>query len=396
MQEVILDISVKTDADDLPKIHIKQGDSNRYFQAVILDNGKNYSIPPGTELTVWFCGTGGRGNYASVEDSSAISVSGNRVTVRVHPMMAAVKGGGVMCLVMTDSNGEQLGLWDIRFAVEGLPGVEGIDAEDSYEAYRDLLSQAVQAAATFQTDPTLRVADMAADAKAVGEAIAALLRPGKKELFFSQTNDSGSPSTGGISEYPTKAGVYRVTDKYAAMGLPDGYGCLLIFNCGGYWLHIFVRDNAGVWYDVVSSATAPTEWKKLAFDSEVKANTAKLMESADYPGCYYRMVDGVKEWLNPPCTVGVRYRTTERYQGDVVYTCIVDCPDVTNDMSVSIAGMNPVIRYAATSVSTGRTLPYGTPSMDSDVRCFIGDNLIKFRCGSTYDGIDVRVQIWYV
>ncbi len=42
-------------------------------------------------------------------------------------------------------------------------------------------------------------------------------------------------------------------------------------------------------------------------------------ESADYPGCYYRMVDGVHEWINPPMVIGVEYRTTERYNGKPVY-----------------------------------------------------------------------------
>ena len=44
------------------------------------------------------------------------------------------------------------------------------------------------------------------------------------------------------------------------------------------------------------------------------------IESADYPGCYYRMVDGVVEWFNPPLQLGQEYRTTERYQGKPVYT----------------------------------------------------------------------------
>ena len=47
-------------------------------------------------------------------------------------------------------------------------------------------------------------------------------------------------------------------------------------------------------------------------------------ESTDYPGCYYRMVDGVIEWVNPPMELGVEYRTTERYQGQPVYVKAVN------------------------------------------------------------------------
>ena len=55
-------------------------------------------------------------------------------------------------------------------------------------------------------------------------------------------------------------------------------------------------------------------------------------ESTEYPGCYYRMVDGVVEWFNPPMQVGGidadgnpinEYRTTERYLGKPVYAKLV-------------------------------------------------------------------------
>ena len=42
------------------------------------------------------------------------------------------------------------------------------------------------------------------------------------------------------------------------------------------------------------------------------------IESADYPGCYYRMVGGVVEWLNPPMILDIEYRTKERYKGKPV------------------------------------------------------------------------------
>ena len=44
-----------------------------------------------------------------------------------------------------------------------------------------------------------------------------------------------------------------------------------------------------------------------------------LVESADYPGCFYRTVGGVQEWLNPPLIVDVEYRTTEKWGGKPVY-----------------------------------------------------------------------------
>jgi hypothetical protein len=51
---------------------------------------------------------------------------------------------------------------------------------------------------------------------------------------------------------------------------------------------------------------------------------APATESETHPGCYYRMVGGVQEWLNPPMAGGVEYRTTERYLGEPVYACLFD------------------------------------------------------------------------
>ena len=55
-----------------------------------------------------------------------------------------------------------------------------------------------------------------------------------------------------------------------------------------------------------------------------KLGVAPAIESKDYPGCYYRMVDGEVEWLNPPMVTGVEYRTTERRDGKPVYRKLVN------------------------------------------------------------------------
>lgn len=44
------------------------------------------------------------------------------------------------------------------------------------------------------------------------------------------------------------------------------------------------------------------------------------IESTDAPGCYYRISDRHTEWLNPPMIPGVKYRTTERWGGEPVFT----------------------------------------------------------------------------
>lgn len=61
------------------------------------------------------------------------------------------------------------------------------------------------------------------------------------------------------------------------------------------------------------------------------------IESVDYPGCYYRTVDGVTEWINPPMVAGVEFRTVERYQGKPVYKKLVDCGNLPNNTTKIVA-----------------------------------------------------------
>lgn len=53
-------------------------------------------------------------------------------------------------------------------------------------------------------------------------------------------------------------------------------------------------------------------------------------------GCFVRNVDGEKEWLCPPMFPNTEYRTTERYQGDPVYTKAVEFGNLPNQASKNV------------------------------------------------------------
>ena len=61
-----------------------------------------------------------------------------------------------------------------------------------------------------------------------------------------------------------------------------------------------------------------------------------FFESESDPGCYYRIVDGKTEWVNPPMAEGVEYRTTERRNGAPVYVIRRDVGALGNNATVSI------------------------------------------------------------
>lgn len=73
------------------------------------------------------------------------------------------------------------------------------------------------------------------------------------------------------------------------------------------------RRFAQVSQDIIQAKAAMTK------DVIELADSVANIAVDDGNGCFYRMVGGVKEWLNPPMEDDVKYRTTERYNGKPVY-----------------------------------------------------------------------------
>lgn len=78
---------------------------------------------------------------------------------------------------------------------------------------------------------------------------------------------------------------------------------------------------------------------KAYVDSKV-SNSSKVFEDSTYTGCYYRLVDGVVEWLNPPGVVGVAYRTSERYKGYPVWVKTIFVGDATANTLKGVQYLN--------------------------------------------------------
>lgn len=90
---------------------------------------------------------------------------------------------------------------------------------------------------------------------------------------------------------------------------------------GGY-INSLREQNKGKLFSFWVGSTE--EFKKITDRVEnclyIFTDAPDVIESAEYPGCYYRTVDGETEWINPPMIEGVEYRTSERCKGKPVYT----------------------------------------------------------------------------
>lgn len=136
------------------------------------------------------------------------------------------------------------------------------------------------------------------------------------------------------------------------------------------------------------------------------AQKEPAIESTDYPGCYYRMVDGAQEWINPPMAVGVEYRTTERYLGKPVYVKAVSVgamPAASGASNRIMVGFNPsnlekIVRWEGT-VTDGTmvcTLPvHASNGMVVGLYGYWYSGIIYIESNGDYSGYSGTLTFWY-
>ncbi len=154
---------------------------------------------------------------------------------------------------------------------------------------------------------------------------------------------------------------------------------------------LFLGLNNGRW--VLTGLSAPVNDNDAARKCYVD-NIA--VESTDYPGCFYRMVGDVQQWLNPPMRVDDEYATTERISGKVVYARIVDCGELAHAKEISIDSSYKVVRFFGYATN-GVAYPYqnNDSAYYRDVIVSVGK--ITLLCGEKAATANetVRVAIYY-
>lgn len=287
MQTIYLDIS---NCGVTPVVYAKQGDVGRKVEIVLTNSGLPYEPEAGSAFSAWFSGDSGVGNYTDIGDHSAFSVSGNKVTMELITQMLQNAGKGIMCLVLSRAGGDQIGLWNIPYICEGIPGAGSEHAKDYYTAF----SQAV--AALPYPDASLSVTGKAADAAATGKAL-----DGKAPAAIMELAKAFGINTAHIIDVPnsnfntlTGNGIYKGLQGNA-IGLPDCIGELAFVLTLHY-------DDGGMF------------GKQIAWD--MNGNTT----------CQRYKRNGVwNPWEcdNPPMVLGVEYRTTKRFLGKTVYVKMI-------------------------------------------------------------------------
>ena len=120
---------------------------------------------------------------------------------------------------------------------------------------------------------------------------------------------------------------------------------------------------------------------------------------ATYPSCYYRMVDGEKEWINPPMVSGVEYRTMERYLGKPVRTKVINCGVVAKGGTLTFAHTCNISVLVRAVINAGRNsvpLIYnGDTENQYSITGYVNKDNVVVKNGSGNSENSIHAQIWY-
>lgn len=148
MQTFNLDISLR---GVTPLLHAKQGDVGRKFKVILTEGGNPYTVPDGVDVSVWYSGVSGVGNYTKIDEESAVSITGNEMTVELISQMLNNAGEGTLCLVMKDADSRQLGTWNITYIVQAVPGFGSKPAEQHFSVVDKYIEDAINKKAFVKT-----------------------------------------------------------------------------------------------------------------------------------------------------------------------------------------------------------------------------------------------------
>lgn len=102
---------------------------------------------------------------------------------------------------------------------------------------------------------------------------------------------------------------------------------------------------------------------------------------------------GPIQYDNPPLIFGVEYCTTERYNGEIVYTKMLNLGSASNGKSVD-TGHGKIFRHSG-SLNENHSLPYGNYNVGWWANSYNEGAKLILTCSSGFNGYTWVERIWY-
>ena len=358
MQMIQLDIS-QIPAEQ-PVLRAKQADVGRKFMARITDNGADWPIPEDTVVSVWYSGTAGEGNYTHIGAVPAAQIGGNTVTVELIAQMLTVPGGGMLSLALNRGDGTRLGLWNIHYWVEPVPGADSVEASAYYDAFAQNVAEVIAAAEKLTLPvPVQHGGTGAQDAESARQMLGAA---------------------------PAGYGLGKDIDELS--NVVDANDCV---KNGWYKLVIATTNGIGAQGIMRVDAEGGANIVQTAYAGYSTSRGMVIKQRVKHQGTW-----GEWEYVTPLCVSGIEYRTTERLDGVPVYCKVISFGTLPNNTFKNVAhgitGKTQNVRYEITTASTARMFANHPGITDVVVD---GTN-VKITTNQNLSDISVTFVLWYI
>ena len=219
-----------------------------------------------------------------------------------------------------------------------------------------------------------------------------------------------SGSTGLVSSFNGRTGavVPAAGDYTAAMvgAAPEGYGLGERF---GKTITDCNEATTGGWYNFGSGCLNTPE----LIPNYEYASLLVVPRGTSVTQVYYNPIitcymavrvksnNGWEPWeyINPPMSPGVEYRTVERWDGSPVYVKCVYCGEMADGAEIEhgIQDINYVIRYEGTAAGLAmpRVFNHSLTDVWTSYVSFVDQTKIGLAAGTSVVGNNIYVTIWY-
>lgn len=141
-----------------------------------------------------------------------------------------------------------------------------------------------------------------------------------------------------------------------------------------------------------------------AAGQKIVGTMSTILESEDYPGCYYRNIvnedSSVEvEWINPPLLANVEYRTSERVYGTYpVYTKLISFGRLPSKglskMVYNSSGETlQVIKCCGFNETDKHTLP--KVWTDGEIHIYADSTKVYVNSSKEFTNSTCKIQLWY-
>ena len=156
--------------------------------------------------------------------------------------------------------------------------------------------------------------------------------------------------------------------------------------------------ESGFYRSTAPNVTAGTAWYVCISYSENAKTVLGFNEASGGLAFMRTMKSGVWgewEWVNPPMVPGVEYRTTERWDGQPVYTCLLNYGKAPNNDTGAVAHNLAVVRALRcfAHMNGNASVPY--EAWGEKINASFNRTHIYVATSYNASAYDIYVQMWY-